>query len=1029
MSSKNITSNLDEFANIAQRGISFGDSSLVIPEPPFKEDISLLLVSGDAYKINFNKKMDSEKELLEELEKQRRIYEPFLQNHAPEHKDYRKKQFLREFQYRLQTEEDIKDFSVVLSGKGDWETVKIPHYWGPVGKYTAYYRTTFTLCREDFCDRNVFVYFKAVDYKAHVFINNSYVGSHEGFFAPFEFDITPYSHVGENTIVVICENDFIHLYGGDKIYAATGLGYDEPQVGWHHCPAGMGICQDCYIEIRPRIHMRDIFVRPVLDEKKAICQFETYSCEDEDKKITFKISVFGQNFEETLFTDEEFIPQSVYECGLGDTPTQADMINSGLYNSSFVLTTRRRINTFEYTFDIPNARVWEPKTPYLYRIVIKVIDEDGTELDIMSRHFGMRSFTQDIKSEGKKGAFYLNGKQIKLRGANTMGFEQQSVYKKDFDRLRDDILLAKICNMNFWRITQRPVENEVYDYMDMLGLMAQTDLPLFGRVRRNQFCECIRQAGEMERLVRSHPCCIIDSYINEPFPNAENKPHTCLTKGELAALYDACDIVVRQQNPDRVIKGIDGDYDSPSKYLPDNHCYPGWYNGHGIDMGRLYKGYWMPVKPGWYYGSGEFGSEALDSEQVMRTYYPKEWLPQSQEEESAWTPNEIVRAQTGKFYYFFYEKPKNLKDWIKESGEHQAWVTKIMTESFRRNSDVITFAIHHFIDAFPAGWMKAIMDFERRPKRAFFAYKDALSPVMVSLRSDRHTAFAGEEIVWEAWVSNDGEGFENAKLFYHIERENGSVLYSGSCDSECGEWTSKFQGNIKFKAPKVWGRETLKITIGLFDAEGNQIHHNSETITVFEKTQKLDGKAFILGDISGKAHTLAQDVGLEVDFGTKYDEKSLILIDDYAKYLEVAYLVTEAVKKGARVIFMELPAGDYDVFGSKITSKMCAMQPVSFVARDTGHKIVEGFLKKDFRNWYDRNCDYITPILENTFCTDDFSPILTSGNKGENGWQTAIAACDKRYGSGNVVLCNVKLAGRTKDNPVADIFAKRIFGL
>ena len=337
MLGENISSNLDEFANIAQRGINFENNSLIIPEPPVKEDRSLLLVSGDAYKINYSPKMYSEKELLEELEKQRSIYEPFMQNHAPEHKDYRKKQFLREFQYRLQTEDDLKDFSVVLLGRGDWETVKIPHYWGPVGKHVAYYRTIFTLCKEDFSDRNIFAYFKAVDYKAHVFINNSYVGSHEGFFAPFEFDITPYSHVGENTIVIICENDFVHFHGGDKIYAATGLGYDEPQVGWHHCPAGMGICQDCYIETRARIHMRDIFVRPILEEKKAICQFETYSCEEADKKITFKISVFGQNFQETLFSDVEFVPQSVYECGLGDTPTQAEMKSSGRYNNSFVL--------------------------------------------------------------------------------------------------------------------------------------------------------------------------------------------------------------------------------------------------------------------------------------------------------------------------------------------------------------------------------------------------------------------------------------------------------------------------------------------------------------------------------------------------------------------------------------------------------------------------------------------------------------------------------------------------------------------
>ena len=61
--------------------------------------------------------------------------------------------------------------------------------------------------------------------------------------------------------------------------------------------------------------------------------------------------------------------------------------------------------------------------------------------------------------------------------------------------------------------------------------------------------------------------------------------------------FAAADIAVRLNNPDRVIKHVDGDYDPPSSTLPDNHCYPMWYNGHGIDIGKLHKGYWMPVQP------------------------------------------------------------------------------------------------------------------------------------------------------------------------------------------------------------------------------------------------------------------------------------------------------------------------------------------------------------------------------------------------------------------------------------------------
>ena len=223
------------------------------------------------------------------------------------------------------------------------------------------------------------------------------------------------------------------------------------------------------------------------------------------------------------------------------------------------------------------------ETPYLYQMQVSVCSDNGI-CDCAKTQFGIRKFVQDVESS-PKGMFYLNDRKIRLRGANTMGFEQQDVLRNDIDQLIDDILLAKLCNMNFLRLTQRPVQDEIYEYCDKLGLMTQTDLPLFGCMRRTRFCEGIRQVEEMERMIRNHPCNVIVSYINEPFPNANNEPHRHLTRPELEEFFKACDIVVKFTNPDRVIKHVDGDYDPPTSSMPDNHCYPMWYNGHGIDIG------------------------------------------------------------------------------------------------------------------------------------------------------------------------------------------------------------------------------------------------------------------------------------------------------------------------------------------------------------------------------------------------------------------------------------------------------------
>ena len=67
-----------------------------------------------------------------------------------------------------------------------------------------------------------------------------------------------------------------------------------------------------------------------------------------------------------------------------------------------------------------------------------------------------------------------------LRGANEMGHLQQCVMNGDFEQLIEDILIAKMCHMNYYRITQRPVQEEIYEYFDMLGMMHQCDFPLFG---------------------------------------------------------------------------------------------------------------------------------------------------------------------------------------------------------------------------------------------------------------------------------------------------------------------------------------------------------------------------------------------------------------------------------------------------------------------------------------------------------------------------------------------------------------------
>ena len=723
---------LDTFAGIAANGIGGNAALLCNPQPIPHEKRPCTLHAANLTPCAAVSEIETAEELTQALHALRAKMAPFMTNHAAPVPSRRRRLTLQKFE---------------LNG----QFITLPHYGAPAGDGRQEYHTTFSFRKTP--GKVQFLHFEGVDYWAEVLLNGKFIGAHEGFFAAFEFDATPFLRDGVNELTVVVRNDYIfdgngaHRGGhfeGDKLYAATGLGWDDPELGWHHCPPGMGIWGAVYLEERDSIFVSDLAVRPLTAEHSAEVTVEVYSNYYEPQPLKIEYQVLPRNFVGEPVCSGVYEPTTVMTVGRGDTLTESD--RKDILGMGTPLDLKHGINVYTFRVPMGDFCTWDRETPYLYNVQVQL--QAPETQDTAENHFGMRAFRQDTESE-TKGMYYLNEKPIRLRGANTMGFEQQDVLRGDIDQLIDDILLAKLCHMNFLRITQRPVQQTVYDYCDMLGLMVQTDLPLFGCMRRTKVCEGIRQAEEMERLIRSHPCAVVVTYINEPFPNANNEPHRHLRRDELQQFFYACDFAVHLQNPDRVIKHVDGDYDPPSDSMPDNHCYPMWYNAHGIDIGRLNKGEWLSVRPGWYYGCGEYGAEGLDSAQVMDRYYPKEWLKEP------FDPHRIVFSQTASFQGMFYDAQDTRADWIAESQRYQALATRMMTEAFRRDDRMVSFAIHLFIDAFPSGWMKAIMDCDRVPKQAYFAYRHALSPVLLSLRTDRFAYYCGEPVHIESWVCND----------------------------------------------------------------------------------------------------------------------------------------------------------------------------------------------------------------------------------------------------------------------------------
>jgi hypothetical protein len=999
---------VDRLAEIAAIKSDFTNRDLIeITPPPLIRRLLPIDAGGISAAFRPSPKLATAEQLHAELRRQRELFAPYLKDWSPPLEDVRIRLPLEAFDWRIETAEDRANFAATLAGEGRWQQLKIPHYGAPMGRAVTYYRTTFAVTAAMLAKGALFVHFQGVDYKSHIFLNGAFLGSHEGLFAPFEFEFTPHARLGQNVLLIKVVNDFIMLgnsatrgflpgatdsYQGDKAATDVGPGWNDAAVGWHECPPGMGVYQDVSIEARRRLHLHDIFVRPLAEEGKAEAWIEVFNCDPKPEPVGIELSIVGQNFAATVVR------------GQLHRPSQAAMAG---------------VNCYKIPLTIPQPRRWELDTPWLYQLQVRLRDDKGNVLDTARRQFGLRTFRMEYLAE-PKGRMYLNGAGIKLRGADTQGAFQQCVMRKDWKQLIDDILLAKITGLNFIRLTENPVQSEMYDYCDRLGLMLQTDLPLFGVVKRNQFCEMVRQAEEMERLVRAHPSNILVTYINEPSANGLGNPQRNLTREEMTRLFEAADAVVHMAHPDQVAKAVDGDYDPPGPGLPDNHCYCGWYNGHGLDIGKLHKGYWQHVKPGWRYGCGEFGVEGLDRVELMRRWYPKPWLPQTADEEKQWSPNSIPDEQTGTLHYAFFETPKTLHDWVERSQEYQAWVIRLMAEAFRRDRRMQSFAAHLFIDVFPSSWMKAIIDYERHPKPAWFAYREALTPLAVNLRTDRRAFFAGEPIELEAWVCNDrNRAPSGARLHYQIEH-NGKVWQAGATAAVVPILDSAYQGTLQFQPLDVAARTRMTVRLGLLDAGGKVLHDTALSLDVFPRPKADLRRIYVVGSPKGKAAQLAADLGAAPVFAGPIDAGDAILIDDLSAFGKVETQVAQAVRAGARAVFLELPEGKHHIAQTEVAVGGTPTE-LHFVSRATGHRLVEGFQPDDFKFWYDARLDRPSPLLTKpAFRAAGWEAILLSYNAMAAGW--------KADGKGHWCICQIELAHRIAGNPVAAIFARRLLG-
>lgn len=89
-------------------------------------------------------------------------------------------------------------------------TLKVPGDWNSQDEKLMFYEGTVWMRRQFNAEpgegKHYFLYFGAVNYQAHVYLNGKKLGTHKGGFTPFQFDVSGKLNRGRNVVVVKVDN-------------------------------------------------------------------------------------------------------------------------------------------------------------------------------------------------------------------------------------------------------------------------------------------------------------------------------------------------------------------------------------------------------------------------------------------------------------------------------------------------------------------------------------------------------------------------------------------------------------------------------------------------------------------------------------------------------------------------------------------------------------------------------------------------------------------------------------------------------
>lgn len=415
----------------------------------------------------------------------------------------------------------------LLTPTTDWEKVNLPHSWNTSdvedelrGYYTgaSWYRKNLTLAPE-LKGKKIFLYFEGAGHTADVFVNGKFVGRHLGGYTAFCFDITAQVNFEQKTQLIAARID--NANNPDL----APLSADFTFYG--------GIYRDVWLIATENVHFdmlnyasSGIFVEtPQVSESAAT------------------VKVRGAFLNETKQSKKLSIVSQIVEKNGNVVAT---------LKSTVTAKAGEKVNFTQNTAKpIANPKLWSPENPNLYYVLTQIKEEEKV-IDEVRNPLGFRWW----KFDADKG-FFLNGKSLKLVGANRhQDFLNLGNALSD-DQHRQDMKLMKEMGSNFIRISHYPQDPAILQACDELGIIAWEESPLVNKIAMSEefFYNSKEMHKDMIRQHYNHPSILMWGYMNEIFLRPPYKKEDTARFNpyarELVRLAKELNQLSKQEDPNR----------------------------------------------------------------------------------------------------------------------------------------------------------------------------------------------------------------------------------------------------------------------------------------------------------------------------------------------------------------------------------------------------------------------------------------------------------------------------------------------